>query len=226
MKGKLFGVGVGPGDPELLTLKAVRLIKENNIVAVPGETKAESIAYKIVKKAIVEIESKEIIAIPMPMTKDEKKLSQSHQEGAETIIKYLENGENVVFLTLGDPTIYSTYMYIHGIVGYRGYETEIISGITSFCAASARLNESLVEKSEMLHIVPSSYGVEEALLLKGTKVLMKAGKKMNKVKEALQKKGCKITMVENCGMENEKIFRRPEEINNVGYYSLIIVKED
>lgn len=227
MAGKMYGIGVGPGDPELLTLKAVRIIRESAVVAVPGAVKTESVAYKIVKQAIPELDEKEIIAVPMPMTKDKALLEESHKTGAEMIGRMLDAGKDVAFLTLGDPTVYSTYLYIHKRIAAAGYETEIISGITSFCAVSAKLNTGLVEKAEPLHVIPASYQIEEALKLPGTKVLMKAGKKMAQVKATLkQMPDCEAMMIENCGMPDEKIYRNVDEINeNAGYYSLIIVKE-
>lgn len=147
MTGKLYGIGVGPGDPELLTLKAVRIIKECDVIAVPGKEKDETVAHTI---------------------------------AFEKISKVLDSGKNVAFLTLGDPCIYSTYIYVHQKVEQAGYETEIVSGIPSFCAVSARLNQGLVERNEMLHVIPSSYGIEEGMKLSGTRVLMKAGKKWGK----------------------------------------------
>lgn len=102
-----------------------------------------------------------------------------------------------------------------------------MSGITSFCAVAARLNMGLVEKAEPLHVIPASYQIEDALQLPGTKVLMKAGKKMARVKEELRNRNESAVMIENCGMENEKIYRSVEEIpEDAGYYSLIIVKEN
>ena len=215
MTGKLYGVGIGPGDPELITLKALRLTKEADILAFPGENPKESVAYRIMKGAYPEIDSKQMISLPMPMIKDREELK-----------RVLEKGKNVVFLTLGDPTVYSTYIYVHKRVEQLGYATEIISGITSFCAVSARFNEGLVEKSQQLHVIPASYQIEEALKLPGTKVLMKTGKKMQEVKAQIKASGNKAEMIENCGMPDEKIYRSVEEIpDDAGYYSLIIVKE-
>lgn len=226
MRGKLYGVGVGPGDPELLTLKALRLVKEAEIVAVPGEQATESIAYQIVKGAYEELDQKTLIAVPMPMTKDPELLETYHAKAAQQVKEYLDQGKQVVFLTLGDPTVYSTYLYVHKRIEAMGYETEIVSGITSFCAVSARLNQGLVEKAEPLHVLPASYQIEEGLKLPGTKVLMKAGRKMKDVKEQMRKLGETGMMIENCGMENEKIYRSVEEIpDDAGYYSLIIVKD-
>lgn len=226
MAGKLYGVGVGPGDPELLTIKALRIIKEADLIAVPGEVPEASVAYQIVKGAYEQLDEKEILAVPMPMTKDREKLKQYHDEGALLIKEQLDLGKTIAFLTLGDPTVYSTYLYIHKRICAFGYETEIISGIPSFCAVAARLNTGLVETSEPLHVIPASYQIDEALTLPGTRVLMKAGKKMGMVKEKIKAMGQSGKMIENCGMESEKIYESIEEIpETAGYYSLIIIKE-
>ena len=226
MTGTLYGLGIGPGDPELLTLKAVRLIRENEVIAFPGEMPKETVAYKIAVQAVPELAEKELTALPMPMTKDPKVLEETHTHAADIVENFLKNGKNVVFLTLGDPTVYSTYLYVHKKILERGLKAEIVSGITSFCAVAARLNMGLVEKAEPLHVIPASYQIEEALRLPGTKVLMKAGKKMKEVKATLQEIGAQAVMIENCGMPDEKIYANAEEIpENAGYYSLIIVKE-
>lgn len=226
MTAKLYGIGVGPGDPELLTLKALRVIKESDVVALPGENPKDTVAYKIVVQAYPELADKELLAVSMPMTKDPVKLEASHSQGAELVSKLLDEGKQVAFLTLGDPTVYSTYIYVHKRVETAGYPVEIISGITSFCAVAAKLNIGLVEKSEPLHVVPASYQIEESLKLPGTKVLMKAGKQMGNVKRMLKENDEEAVMIENCGMPGEKIYRSVDEIpEDAGYYSLIIVKE-
>ena len=230
MQGKLYGVGVGPGDPELLTLKALRLIKENEVIAVPGKEIQASVAYQIVKGAYEELDEKTLIPVAMPMTKDPQVLKANHDKAADQVESYLKEGKNVVFLTLGDTTVYSTYLYVHKRILERGYEAEIVSGITSFCAVAARLNMGLVEADQPLHVIPATYKaqeMDEILKRPGTKVLMKTGKKMKQVKESIEKSGQKAVMIENCGMPSEKIYRSAEEIpEDSGYYSLIIVKEN
>ena len=230
MQGKLYGVGVGPGDPELLTLKTLRLIKENEVIAVPGKEIQASVAYQIVKGAYEELDEKTLIPVAMPMTKDPQVLKANHDKAADQVESYLKEGKNVVFLTLGDTTVYSTYLYVHKRILERGYEAEIVSGITSFCAVAARLNMGLVEADQPLHVIPATYKaqeMEEILKIPGTKVLMKTGKKMKQVKESIEKSGQKAVMIENCGMPSEKIYRSAEEIpEDSGYYSLIIVKEN
>lgn len=229
MKGKLYGLGVGPGDPELLTLKALRLIKENEVIAVPGNDIKTCVAYQIVKGVYEELDTKTLIPVAMPMTKDKAILEANHRRAADDVEAYLKQGKNVVFLTLGDPTVYSTYLYVHKRILDRGYEAEIVSGITSFCAVAARLNMGLVEMAQPLHVIPATYKaqeMDEILTLPGTKVLMKTGKKMREVRESILRSGQKAVMIENCGMPDEKIYESAEDIpEDAGYYSLIIVKE-
>lgn len=225
-RGKLYGVGVGPGDPELLTLKALRVMEESEVIAVPGDMPESSMAYRIAKQGCKSLVEKETVAISMPMTKVEEALRESHEKGADIIAGFLDQGKQVAFLTLGDPSVYSTYLYLKKILENRGYNTEMVSGIPSFCEAAAALNISLTEKAESLHIIPASYSIEEALKLSGTKVLMKSGKKLGKVREQLLAEGVDAMMVENCGMEGERHYLSAEEMPEQGsYYSLIVVKE-
>ena len=229
MQGKLYGLGVGPGDPELLTIKALRLIRENEVIAVPGNDIKASVAYQIVKGVYEELDGKTLIPVAMPMTKDKAVLEANHEKAADDVESYLKQGKNVVFLTLGDPTVYSTYLYVHKRILDRGYEAEIVSGITSFCAVAARLNMGLVEMAEPLHVIPATYKaqeMDEILKMPGTKVLMKTGRKMKEVRESILRSGQKAVMIENCGMPDEKIYESAQEIpESAGYYSLIIVKE-
>ena len=226
MAGILYGAGVGPGDPELMTLKAVRLIKENEIIALPGPSAKETVAYQIAVKAVPELAEKTLLSVDMPMTHDKEEMRQNHEKAADAIEAYLKQGQNVVFLTLGDPTIYSTYLYVQKRILARGYQAELVSGITSFCAAAARTCTSLAEWDEQLHILPAVHKLNSDLSLPGNYVLMKSGRKMHQVKEILKSSGRQVVMVENCGMENEHIYRSAEEIpDDAGYYSLIIAKE-
>lgn len=229
-RGKLYGIGIGPGDPELLTIKALRLIKESDIIAVPGENPRETVAYIIVKGAYPELDEKEIIGVSMPMTKDEDKLNEAHEAAAKSIETFLDAGKNVAFLTLGDVCVYSTYIYVHKRVLRDGYEAEIISGIPSFCATAARLNISLVERDEALHVIPGTYkadSMDEVLKLPGTKVIMKGGKKIGSIRESIIASGQQVNMIENCGMPEEGIYRDASEIpDDASYFSLLVVKEE
>ncbi len=221
-----YGVGVGSGDPELMTLKSIRVINESDVIVVPSEDIDKSVAYNIVREVIPEIVKKEVIGIKMPMIKDKTSLENAHKVGADMIMAKLVEEKDVAFLTLGDPTIYSTFTYIQDIVKGNGYETKIINGIASFLSAASHLNTKLVIRDEMLHIIPSTYGISDAMNLEGTKVFMKAGNQLKGIKEHLSGTDKKVYFIENCGMDNEKII---EGINNMpeqsGYYSMVIVSD-
>lgn len=183
-------------------------------------------AYQIVLPEVPEIRKKQVLCLPMPMMKEKEELKRIHDAGAKKVEEYLDEGKNIAFLTLGDPSIYSTYLYIHKRVQKDGYEAVIIPGIPSFCAAAAALNRGLAENKEEIHILPASYGIEEGLKLSGTKILMKTGKKMPYVKETVKASKDQFWMVENCGMENEKIYENPDDVpEKSSYYSLIVIKE-
>ena len=225
MKGIAYGVGVGPGDPELMTLKAVRLIRENDVIAVPGTAAKESIAYKIAVRNVPELAEKTLLPVNMPMTRDKAVLEIEHKNGAALIEEYLDKGLNVVYLTLGDPTVYCSFTYLQRILESDGYNVELVSGITSFCAAAARLNVPLAESDEEIHILP---GIPEKSGFSGnsgTYVIMKSGRKMNAVKEALKNEASEIFAAENCTTDNEKLYRGSDEIpDSTGYFSLVIAK--
>ena len=241
MKGKFYGVGVGSGDPELLTIKALRVMKECEVIAIAlskeyiekpiiinfeeqAEYEAalqECVAYQIALEAIPELKEKELLLLPMPMIKDMQKLKLIHEADAIKVIENLKKGKSVAFITLGDPTVYSTVLYVH-----KNYETQLIPGVPSFCSAAARLNIGLVENRDELHILPASYEIEQSLRLPGTKILMKTGKQLAKVKQLIKNENYQVEMVENCGMKNEKIYRTIDDIpETAGYYSLMIIKE-
>ncbi|MDO4976964.1 MAG: precorrin-2 C(20)-methyltransferase [Eubacteriales bacterium] len=223
---KLYGLGVGPGDSELVTLKAVRLMKECDVIAIPGENPEESVAYKIALGACPEIADKEQLLVTTPMTKDKTILENGYKAAAEKIEALLKEGKDVALLTLGDPTIYSTYIYIHRIVKSDGFDTEIISGVPSFCAVSAKLGDSLVDRDQQLHVIPASYQIEESLELSGTKILMKAASKFGVVKEILVEKDSKAAMIENCGMPEERIYHSLDEFpDKASYYTIVTIKE-
>lgn len=225
-KGKLYGVGVGPGDPQLMTFKAAGVIKKCPIIAVPKSGESEQIALSIARPYI---EEQFILDCYMPMTRDKEALNKNHELVTSSIREYLEEGKDVAFLTLGDPTIYSTYMYIHRRIQALGYKTEIIPGISSICSVAAALNDSLCEGSDCLHIIPASYkGKEDYLDLKGTKVLMKTGKSMERLKGHLKEKGLyeKAKAVECASMPNEKIHSSLDTLEESSYFSVVVIKED
>ncbi len=228
MTGKLYGVGVGPGDPKLLTLKAIETIRDADYVAYPTSGKgASNIAFEIVKEYI---KDKETLEYLMPMSRDKEYVQRCHDECAIDIKKYLENGKSVAFITLGDPSIYSTYMYIHKKIKEMGFQTQLIPGITSFCAAAASLNDSLCEGGEPLIIVPASYdALDQTIDYEGNKVYMKSGKSIVELRERLREKNMlpRTKMVVKATMQDEEIFESLDDIDeNTSYFSIVVVREE
>ena len=224
-KGILYGVGVGPGDPELITLKAVSRIKSADIVALPGETPQASAAYMIAIQAVPELSEKELLALPMPMKRDRERLEEMHEKNARAVMKFLDGEKSVAFLTLGDPNIYSTFSYIRAIVAKEGYEVQTIPGITSFCAAASLLNTSLADWDETLHIIPAGQRSDIDFSEAGTYVLMKPRGDIAQLKEKLKCLGRGIVAVTNCGMEGEKVYRDVDEIpDDIGYFTIFFVR--
>ena len=228
MKGKLYSVGIGPGDPELLTLKAVRLLQECDVVAIPkGDT--DTLTAKDIVSQVVDLDAKEQLLVYMPMTKDMAVMDTAHAKGAADIMALLDEGKNVVFITLGCPTVYATCIYVHKLVLEAGYEAELVAGVTSICAVAAKLNTSLCERAEPLIILPGSYK-ETAQFLDGpgNKVLMKSASEIGRVRDDLRARGLisHAAMVERCGLPGEKVYRDLESIDaKNSYFSVILVKE-
>lgn len=226
-KGTLFGVGIGPGDSDLITLKAAKIISECNYIATPETGTSDSLALSIVSNAI-DLSQKEIMGLSFPMTKDKDILAKSHKEAAESIMEILDCGNDVAMLNLGDVTIYSTFAYIMDILLEKGYDVEVIPGITSFCASASQLKISLTTMNEPLHLIPATgIDIMEALELSGTKVFMKIGRSMPKLIECLRELNLKdnVYAVENCGLENEKIYWGLDEFDsNMGYFTIVVVK--
>lgn len=222
MNGKFFAVGVGPGDPELITLKAINTMRASDVIALPKSGASENIALKIAGEYI---QDKMILECDMPMIKDKAELNRYHDKSAEDIGKLLDEGKNVSFLTLGDPAIYSTVMYVHRRLTAAGYDTAIIPGIPSFCGAAASLNTSLCERDEMLHIIPATYKGHQAGELEGTRVLMKSGRTIMNIKDELAEQGA--SMVECATMENEKVYKNIGDLKEQSsYFSLIVVPSE
>lgn len=225
-KGIAYGVGVGPGDPELMTLKAVRIIRKNEIIAFPGAVPEETAAYRIAAQAVPELSNKILLGLDLPMTRDPEAVADARRKAAETIAAHLDRGRNVVFLTLGDSTIYSTFTYLQTLLQDMGHRTELVNGIPSFCAAAARLKVPLTEDRETLRVIPAWNEESVNLEAPGTYVLMKSGKHLPRVKKESAAAGLSVQGVENCGMPGEMVYEKMEEIpENAGYFTLLIGKK-
>lgn len=230
MAGTLYGVGVGPGDPELLTLKAARLIEECDWIGIPAKDADSCTAYQIALRAVPRMADKPVIAVPVPMTTEACRLEEAYREGSRRLAGLLQEGKSIAFLNLGDPSIYGSYMEFHRRILQEGYPAKVISGVPSFCAVAAALDLPLGDGKEMIHILPGCYGIAELERLSGTKILMKSGSRLGSVKQALaflQEQGmCTAEAVSDCGMEGERICKNIGELpEDAGYFTTIVVKE-
>lgn len=225
MSGILYGVGVGPGDPELMTLKAVKIIKQCDIIAVPGTDYTKAVSYKIAKEAVPEIIDKKVISLDMPMTTDSDALVEKWNTATNTLVHYLERKKDVAFLTLGDVAVYSTFMYIERIIKESGFQTLMVNGIPSFCAAASRLGVALCEWDEPLHIYPARHNMPKDLSEGDNYVFMKAGKSINEIAEIARNDSRNLYVIENCGMYNECTYENDTNLSDdMGYFTTAIVK--
>jgi precorrin-2/cobalt-factor-2 C20-methyltransferase len=158
---KLFCVGCGPGDPELLTVRAVNLIKSAEVIFAPTAREGKpSIALSVVEKYIDR--STKTVSLIFPMVKDRESLKDYWKRNAEEIAGAVRSGKNVVYLTVGDPALYSTWIYIHRELkkSHKDVEVEIVPGITSIFAIAAKAKISLAEGEETVAVVPACYDME------------------------------------------------------------------
>lgn len=225
-KGKFYGVGVGPGDPELLTLKAKRVLESCPVIAVPQTRGRHTLALDIVK-GVLDVSQKIILPLNFLMTRERAARVKSYEKETARIAAQLKQGRDVAMITLGDVSIYSTFGYIREIVGGAGYETAAVPGVPSFCAVAALLGTSLTTMQKPLHIIPAGYaGWEGYLGMEGTKVLMKAGGTLPEVKETLRSRGLdkKAALVANCGLPAQKVYKNLEDAgDDEGYFATILI---
>jgi len=210
-KGKLYGIGVGPGDTELLTLKAARILKTVPVVFTPKSAKEkESIALSIVRPVLEERKDYKrlMLVTPIfPMIEDKEELEKIWTSASEMIAQYLDSGRDVAFITLGDPSVFSTYSYLQKKLKGK-YEIETVPGITSFTACAAARNEALVEQNDVLTVVPKiDDRLEQILEYSDSVVLMKASRNTSQLEQIIEEKERPkdIYSVQNCTRENEKI---------------------
>jgi len=227
--GKFYGVGVGPGDPKLLTVKALEVLKTAQVIAFPkSRLDRESIALEIVKDYL----SPEVrfLELEMPMTSEESVLQKSWEAGAKAITKEIQKGYAVAFVTLGDASLYSTYSYLLQYLKQEISEDQIetVPGITALSAAAARLNIPLALGDEPLIVLPSSENAEKYLAFPNI-VMLKVSRRLPETLEVLGEKGKSSVLATRIGQAEEEINWFPQtedfEGKKVDYMSLLLVKE-
>ncbi|MBR3622907.1 MAG: precorrin-2 C(20)-methyltransferase [Selenomonadaceae bacterium] len=228
MRGTFYGIGVGPGDSELLTLKAVKILRNIDVVIAPKTEKNEgSIALDIVRPHLKE--AVEICYQVFPMVKDFQKDFSLWEQNKIEIEAILDAGKNAAFLTLGDPMFYSTYIYIFKLLQKDGVKIETVPGIPAFVAIAAKYNQPIVEGNDILSIIPATANtseIEAALTHSDAAVLMKVYKNLNDIKQTLETCGYGDTLtVSRLGFDDEeKIDLKTFDGTDLNYLSTILAR--
>jgi precorrin-2/cobalt-factor-2 C20-methyltransferase len=247
MTGTLYVIGVGPGDPELLTLKAVRILRDAPCLCVPkGREEGSSLALSIVE-GVVDLKGKEIIEAFFPMQKtrrseEERKFGNAEagddllearwNETVLNILKRLNQGIDVSFITIGDPSIYSTFFYLYDrlLALAPAMPIRIIPGVSSITAAAARAGISLGLANEKIAILPATYAGDLRTIISefDTIVLMKVYRVFDQVLRSLNETGLldNSTYISKAGMREEAIIRNLRDVrkDDLNYFSLIIIR--
>jgi precorrin-2/cobalt-factor-2 C20-methyltransferase len=213
--GTLYGVGVGPGAPDLMTLRAVATLQKADVLAMPRSSDfGASMAWKIVKPVIGEIEGQERLFLTFPMSKDPSRLIPAWEKAFTAIGERLEKGLSVAFATEGDPSLFSTFIYLQREAPTRwpGIEVVVVPGVSSIAAVPAVTGIPLADGQERIAIVPANYGVDdlpEILAQFDTTILMKIGSEMPNVLAMLEKAGLaeKTVFVSRATMPDQRIVR-------------------
>lgn len=238
MSGTLYAIGVGPGDPELLTLKAVRIIREVSCICVPkGREEGSSLALDIVSK-VIDMGNKEILQAHFPMKKTKSpehlcSLDTKWHETVETILSRLNKGIDIAFITIGDPAVYSTFFYLYDrlLELNPALKISIIPGVSSINASASRAAISLGLADEKIAIIPATYvdDIRDIFIAFDTIVLMKVHKVLDKLIPILDELNLlqKSVYISRAGMEGETICRDIRKLtkDDLNYFSLLIVKK-
>ena len=232
--GTLYGIGVGPGDPDLITLKAAKILNQVDIVFAAASTKNNhSLAVNIARPHVPDYAAVKMLRFPM--TRDKDVTHKAWKDHSQTIIAELEQGKNVAFLTLGDSLTYSTYGYILRHIKTIAPHIAIVTvpGITSYQASAARLNTPLVEGEESLMVVSGAMGGDRLRKLAGKPenvVFLKAYRNVTDIKAAIDEIGDypSCVGVKSCGQPNEQIVPDLGELSRCvpDYWTLIIAKQN
>jgi len=229
-KGILYGVGIGPGDPELITLKAVNIIRRVDVIFAPSSSKnTYSLALDIVAPYLRK--DVEVIKLSFPMTKQKNILEDAWTKNAKTIMSYINNGKNGAFITLGDPLTYSTFGYIKRIIrkSYPDTVIKIVPGITSYHAAAAVSGRILAESEESFVVMSGAMGakkLKEIIEHVDHAVMLKVYRKYREIIETISELGLTedCVLVSKCGLEGEEIIENLRKIKQTPpYLSLLII---
>lgn len=233
MKGKFYGIGVGPGDPELITLKAHRILQEVDVVCVPKSyADKDSLALTVAQDSLQDKVAR--LELSFPMSKDKKVLEESWAKAGEEVAALVQEGKKVAFITIGDPMFYSTYGYVLAYLKdvYPAIETETIPGIMAMAACASLLQEPLAEADETIVVLPAAYGIgqlKEIIQQFDNVVLMKVSRRLPEVVDMLKSLGLEhnAMLYNRCGYEGGYHISDLDEMKSIepNYMSLLIIRK-
>jgi precorrin-2/cobalt-factor-2 C20-methyltransferase len=230
MAGVFYGVGVGPGDPELLTVKAIKVIREADVILAPKTGKKETSTALTIAKPFLKMDV-QIVPMVFPMVFDKEILAAAWEDHQKAILELLAAGKKVVFLTLGDPMLYSTYIYVFQLLQNCGYPIETVPGVPAFCAVGSKLGYPLAEGNDILSIIPATIAadrLDRVLAISDHVVLMKVYQNYQRIIAALERHDMagNAVMVSRCGLEGEQVIRNLNEpdMPKPNYLSTILTK--
>ena len=229
MEGKFYGVGVGPGDSELLTVKAVNAIKNADVIIAPKtEKKDGSVALTIAEPYI---SNAEIVYQTFPMVKHFEESKEIFEQNTNQILNFLRAGKNVAFLTLGDPMFFSTYIYIYRLLKKSGANIETIPGIPAFLAIASHIGRAAAYGNDIITIIPATAPKEKiinALKVSDSAVLMKVYKNFAEIVDTLDAENMaeNAVLISRYGLDDEKIFDdiRAHKDDKLNYLSTILTR--
>lgn len=232
--GVLYGIGVGPGDPELITVKAFRKLKECPVIAYPKKRSgSKSYALEIVETYINPLQ-KQMLGLVFPMTKDPSELNRQWNKTVEAVWSHLSKGEDVAFVTEGDPLLYSTFIHMLRLMKQQHPEVEVqtVPGISSINGAASRLNWPLADGDEQIAIVPATND-EQAMIKALTEhdcvVFLKVAKVLDQIIAILKKLGIadRAAVLTKVTSEEEAVWKNVSELEGaeLGYLTLMVVRK-
>ncbi len=228
--GTFYGIGVGPGDPELLTVKAINALKKIDVLIAPKtEKKSDSVALSIAQPYLKQ--NVEILYRTFPMVKDFATETAVFEAHKDEILQLLRGGRNVGFATIGDPMFYSTYIYIFKLLEPCGVPIVTIPGVPAFLAIAAQIGRPLAYGNDILTIIPATADlavVDDALARADSTVLMKVYKNFPEIVDALKVHGMTddAVLVSRCGLDDEKIITDVDahKHEHLNYLSTILTR--
>ena len=225
IKGTLYGVGLGPGDPDLMTMRAARLISEAQVIAYPTLAGGASFARSIAED-LIEANTQEIV-MDVPMSVEREPAQLAYDKGAAEIAAVLEAGQDVVCLCEGDPFFYGSFMYIFARLS-ESFQVEVVPGVTSVTACAARAGMPLAARNERLTILPGPLPEDELRTrIEGAEsvVVMKVGRHLSKIRDVVSELGLlsAAVYVERATLEAERVLPLAKAPDPAPYFSMILI---